>query len=150
MRKLIVVSIVLAVALTASAQVKSTEDRAIDYVKQLSVMRLDSTLREARFVDWLTKLAGPSALFRWEVNDCGEQTGNPAVDTLRDIPTCVGVSVEFADHRKLDIYVAVGSVQKGLNGPPGIYFVSLEANGTSKSFSSLHSLADAVGAFRKE
>jgi hypothetical protein len=150
MRTITLVSIVLAVALTASAQVKSSEDRAIDYVKQLSVTRLDSTLRRARFVDWLTKLAGPSAILKWEVNDCGEQTGNPAVDTLRDIPTCVGVTVDFADHRKIEISIAVGSALKGLYGPPELYDVILEASGTVKSFRSLHSLADAVGAFRKE
>jgi hypothetical protein len=150
MRTLTLASIALAASLTASAQVKAAEDRAIGYVKQLSVTRMDSTLRGVRFGDWLTKLAGPSAIVKWELNDCGEQTGNPAIDTLRDIPTCVGATVDFADHRKIEIVIVVGSVLKGLNGPPGVYYASLEANGTMKFFRSLHGLAEAVGAFRKE
>jgi hypothetical protein len=72
---------------------------------------------------------GDSAVVQWKLNDCGEQTGDPPVDTLRDIPTCIGVSVTLPDHRKLGITIAVGTDRKGLVGASEIVEMHLESRG---------------------
>src|SRR5574337_1563894 len=78
-----------------SAQI--SEDAAIKYVQKVSVAKLDSTLTGTPFADWLRGIIGKKATIEWELNDCGEQSGDPNVDKDRDIPACVGVNANLAD-----------------------------------------------------
>ncbi|MBI3110785.1 MAG: hypothetical protein HYZ01_04340 [Ignavibacteriales bacterium] len=129
-------------ALPVQAQI--SEDEAIQYVKRLSPSALDSTLPEGHFSEWLVSIIGDSATVQWELNDCGEQTGDPAIDTLRDIPACVGVYVTFPDNRKVGIMIAVGTSNKGLAGPPVVYDLYLESKGTFLGVKRLRDLPAAL------
>jgi hypothetical protein len=126
--------------LAASSQAQPRNQKATEFVKRLSTSILDSTLPRARFSEWLAKVIGDNAVVQWEVNDCGEQTGDPAVDSLRDIPICVGVYVTLADHRKLGIMIAVGTHNKGLVGDPEVFDMYLESEGKFRSIRRLSDL----------
>lgn len=128
----------------ASAQAQISETEAVAFVKHLSPSAIDSELPAGHFSDWLASIIGDSATVQWELNDCGEQSGDPAVDSLRDIPACVGVYVTFPDGRKLGIMIAVGTSNKGLAGPPVVYDLYLESNGKAQTVGRLRDLPNAL------
>ena len=127
-----------------SMQAQISEDEAVKFVKNLSPSVLDSTLPGGHFSEWLTSIIGDSATVQWELNDCGEQSGDPAIDTLRDIPACVGVYVTFPDRRTLGLTIIVGTSRKGLTGHPAVYDLYLESKGTSVGVKRLRDLPDAL------
>src|SRR3989454_8681914 len=98
---------------TAQADPNHARDaKAIACVKQMPVSELDSTLPSISFEKWLGIEAGREADIRWEVNDCGEQTGT-AADRGRDFPMCVEADAAMKDKRSIVIMIAVGSFKKG-------------------------------------
>ena len=130
----------------SSVQAQPSEQKAIEFAKRLSVSLLDSTLPQARFSEWLAGLVGDSAVVQWELNDCGEQTGDSAIDNHRDIPICVGVDVTLPDHRKLGIMISVGTHDKGLVGEPAVFDMYLESEG---KFRTMRRLGDLERTLRK-
>ncbi len=105
-----------------------SEDAAIKYAQKISVAKLDSTLTGIPLADWLRGIVGKNATIHWELNDCGEQTGDPAVDKDRDIPACVGFYADLKDGRKVSMTILIGTDKKGIFGPPAIYDISIESN----------------------
>ncbi|MGQ0549966.1 MAG: hypothetical protein ACT4PY_09915 [Armatimonadota bacterium] len=80
MRTAHTISLGAAVPLTsAPLAAPSLEARAIMRVKQLPAARLEAGLSREPFAQWFRKTVGPSAKITWDLNDCGEQTGAPAV-----------------------------------------------------------------------
>ncbi|MBI3585741.1 MAG: hypothetical protein HY088_01265 [Ignavibacteriales bacterium] len=105
-----------------------TEDAAIKYAQKISVAKLDSTLTGKPLADWLRGIVGKNATIHWELNDCGEQTGNPEVDEKRDIPACVGLDVDLMDGRKVSMAILIGTYKKGIFGSPEIYDIFIDSN----------------------
>lgn len=140
-KPLYVLSIVLLLGY-ADAQVSDTN--IIEYLKNLPSSRLDSALPHGRFENWLNGIVGRRAKMQWEVNDCGEQTGVPAVDTVRDMPTCVEVSGQLADLRRLGISIIVGTVKQGLSQNPAIFDIYLGSGKTAQTFERLSDLEKAL------
>lgn len=127
-----------------SMQAQISEDEAVKFVKNLSPSILDSTLPEGHFSVWLASVIGDSAMVQWELNDCGEQTGDPGIDKDRDVPSCVGIYVTFPDRRSLGLTIIVGTSRKGLTGHPAIYDLYLESKGTSVGVKRLRDLPVAL------
>jgi hypothetical protein len=71
---------------------------------------------------------------KWEVNDCGEQTGNPALDRGRDFPMCVEVHIKLIAERTLSLSISVGTFQKGVTGSPGFHLGYLAEPGRKPQF----------------
>jgi len=63
------------------------------------------------------------AQIAWESNDCGEQDGFTA---RADIPLCGEASATLADGRKLTVMIGVGTSRKGVQGAPGVWFLSVQ------------------------
>jgi hypothetical protein len=59
----------------------------------------------------------------WESNDCGEQDGFTA---RADIPLCGEASATLPDGRKLTVMIGVGTLRKGVQGAPGVWFLSVQ------------------------
>ena len=78
--------------------------RLIAAAKQVSVHELDSALPKLSFEKWLEKESGPNAKYHWEVNDCGEQSGNP--NDTGPVPLCVEVDSTLKDGREVVVFVA--------------------------------------------
>jgi hypothetical protein len=110
-------TLALVVVAFALGQTPQTQAAAISKAKNAVVQDLDKTLPRVAFEAWLRGLVGAQAVMKWEVNDCGEQTGSPA-DRGRDIPLCAEVMVDLTGNRKLSLSLLVGSMQRGLAAGP--------------------------------
>ena len=92
---------------------------AISAAKNAVVQDMEKTLPRATFEAWVQGLVGAQAALKWSTNDCGEQTGNPALDRGRDLPICAEVQVAVSGDRRLSLSLTVGSTSRGLTlGPP--------------------------------
>jgi hypothetical protein len=118
----------LATSILAESQAKRSVESTIAYAKRSDVSKLDSRLPRQRFDEWFKNVVGPSATIRWEVNDCGEQTGGPA-HKRRDLPVCVQAEAILSDRRKVVVTIAVGTMNKGLAREPGGMYYSVVEQG---------------------
>lgn len=98
-----------------------TQDEAVAYVQKTPSLSLDPALPKQEFALWLAQLLGPEAETSWEMDDCGEQTGDPAIDSNRDMPVCVSANAALADGRRILISILVGTAEKGFVGKPAVY-----------------------------
>jgi hypothetical protein len=99
---------------TTQVQARPPETEAINRAKQTIVMELDRRLPRTTFERWLLDLFGPLAMTHWEVNDCGDQTGNPSVDQGRDFPMCVEASAALGGDRRLHLLQVVATFKTGV------------------------------------
>jgi hypothetical protein len=104
-----------------------TEQTAIQHAKSVLVSSLDSSLPKVSLEFFLNYESG-GADIRWEVNDCGEQTGNPVTDRGSDPPMCV--EADFAkDQTDVTVVVSVGTFQKGPSGKPSLFSATVQGPG---------------------
>lgn len=115
---LLLVAFFLHTASVLHAELDDAE--AEERVRKLPASALDAKLPKEPFGAWLPRVAGPQAKIFLEVNDCGEQTGDPSVDEGRDFPACVQVSAFLPDGREFGVLVAVGAWEKGFVGKPTV------------------------------
>jgi hypothetical protein len=102
-------------------QAPQTQTAAIKAAKTSIVRDMDKTLPQVTFEAWLQGLVGAKAVMKWEVTDCGEQTGTPA-DRGRDFPMCAEVDVTLPGNRQLSLSLLVGSMARGLTVGPLMLF----------------------------
>ncbi len=94
-------------ALPPTAQL--AEDEAVAAVQRMPASELEDTLPSQPFESWLSETAGDGADIQWELNDCGEQTGDPDIDAGRVIPVCVSAYVALADGREFSVSILAGT-----------------------------------------
>ena len=107
----------------------------------------DPSLPSISFDSWLGSLAAPGTDVGWTLNDCGEQSGDPAVDQVREIPMCAEGQVALGDGRELSVLLNIGTWRQGISdGDPRFRYAYLkEADETLRS---LPTLVDVVSAVR--
>ena len=111
--------------------VTKQEKAAIQRAKNQLVSSFDRTLPKVT-LEFFLKYESGGAPITWEVNDCGEQTGNPATDQGRDFPMCVEADFD-KDHAAVSVMVAVGTFKKGPSGVPALFNISItEQDGKSR------------------
>jgi hypothetical protein len=119
-----------AISPAQTARERSVQKAVIERAQKALVSTFDSTLPKVSLKFFLES-ESEGAKINWEVNDCGEQTGNPAIDRGRDIPTCVEASFTLKDHRSVNVMIAVGTVSKGVTGVPSLFSSTItDENGT--------------------
>ncbi len=128
------------------AGVRARDARAIEAAKNTNVQRINPLLPNKAFGVWLRDLAGTHRDIRWEVNDCGEQTGNPQLDKERDFPMCAEAQVTLERKRKLSVSLGVGTFKTGVKSGPASFYSAVieEANGAITSVKNLSQLAAAI------
>lgn len=125
----------------------SADAALIEAVRSTVAREVDPLLSSVSFEGWIDSLLGPQARMQWEVNDCGEQSGNPALDRGRDFPKCVQLRVELTGNRVLILLLSAGSQQKRPAGPPSYHFgVLIQRDGRQLEVRRLADLASAVKA----
>lgn len=129
-----------AVRLRAELDDLEAEER----VKKMMVSELDARLPRESFAAWLARIAGPKAKIFWEVNDCGEQTGDPSADEDRDSPACVQASLFLSDGREFGALISVGTWQKGFVGKPAVRQVYWAEGQQTHSLSRLAQIPDEI------
>jgi hypothetical protein len=118
----------------------------IEAVRATIARDIDPMLPPVSFEAWLAGVVGAQARMQWEVNDCGEQTGDPARDRGRDFPTCVQVRAELAGTRAVILLVSAGSQQKQPAGVPAYHFGVLMSDGRQQEIRRLTDLASIIKA----
>jgi hypothetical protein len=106
---------------------EARESKTIKHVQELPASKLDPKLSALPFASWFKSVLGPGAALKWEVNDCGEQTGDPKLDAGCDFPTCVEADATNPHKAEIEIVVSinVGSINKGSNQKPQFGFAAL-------------------------
>lgn len=141
----------LAFALSISssqADTQARDARAIAMAKNISVHRLDPSLPDKTLARWLQDVVGPKANIVWEVNDCGEQSGNPESDKGRDFPICVEAQAALQQKSKLFVSVSVGTFKTGAQ-PASVglaYAVIIVPGRSAKSIGKLSQVPEAIKA----
>jgi len=141
----------LAFLLSASvlqAGAQARDARAIAAAKNTSVHRMDPSLPDRPLERWLREVAGRQARITWEVNDCGEQTGNPETDKGRDFPMCAEAQVTLQGKRKLYVAFSVGTFKTGVHtgSVRFAYAVIHRPGGRDRSIRKLSQLPEAIKA----
>jgi hypothetical protein len=142
----------LAFALSVSgpqADTQARDARAVAAAKHASVHRMDSSLPDTPLEKWLREVVGPKAGITWEVNDCGEQTGNPEVDKGRDFPMCVEAQVRLKPANTLHISVSVGTLKTGVH-PGSIRFADAVVEQPGARYKSISKLSQVPEAIKTE
>ncbi|MGD0201796.1 MAG: hypothetical protein ABSD27_13680 [Bryobacteraceae bacterium] len=144
-----VILFVLALNTPQSAP-QARDAKAIEKAKHTNVHQIEPSLPNRAFAQWMRDLAGTQAEIKWGVNDCGEQTGNPALDKRRDLPMCVEAQVTPAGKRKFSVGLSVGTLHTGVKtGPAGFaYAVIIEPDGSLKWVKSLSRLREELRAVK--
>jgi hypothetical protein len=145
MKKLLAGVIALATGVVPISGVTSPADReereaqVIGSARRVDVHDLDIALRSQALDTWLAGVVGSRGSIRWEANDCGEQTGNPA-NTPVDFPICAEAVIALLDGREAGLSLAVGTAQKGVSGQPTVWYMYV--TGRDKSFQHPRQLRD--------
>jgi hypothetical protein len=129
---IIVIFFVSTLITPAYSQTSARDRRLITYARGLDVSRLDRTLPHRRFEPWFRSLVGTKARITWEINDCGEQSGNPMDGSSINPPLCAQVQGSLPDSREVSVLILVGTHKAGRTGKPIIWSMSLVDKGAVK------------------
>lgn len=124
---------------TSPGDREQREAQVIAGARRVDVHDLDVALRSQALDTWLARVVGSRGSIRWEANDCGEQTGNPA-NTPADFPICAEAVIALSDGREAGLSLAVGTAQKGVSGQPTVWYMYV--TGRDKSFQHPRQLRD--------
>jgi len=117
-----IIAVVLLLFNLALPQSRARDRRIIGFARNLDVARLDRRLKRQPFEKWLKSVIGTRAAIEWEVDDCGEQDGNPSNPMNRNPPLCANARTKMADGNELGIALAVGSHKSGISGRPVVFY----------------------------
>ena len=121
--------------LAIDAALASTDDEFLRAGQEVKLRQLNEHLPNITFKKWIDGLVPLGSPAEWEANDCGEATGSP-LDTLRDIPVCAQAKIALHDGGTFYMLVAVGTNNRGVHGPPGLWDATIEHSGSFQSFPS--------------
>ena len=129
-----------------AVQDPANDAKVVETAKQTNVQQIEKTLPDKSFDSWLRDLIGPGRQISWEVNDCGEQSGNPEVDKDRDFPMCVSAVIDLGNKHKLDVMLVVGTFKTGIHDGPASFFLAAihSQNGKLDFLKSLSQLPEAI------
>ncbi len=114
-------------ALTAAAQTDpKADDAVIARVKNTMVSQLQPGMQKVTLEYYLQTQSGAGATIKWEVNDCGDQTGDPANRDITDPPICVEADVTNQRGATAYLFIAVGSAKTGVKGKPRLFSISFK------------------------
>jgi hypothetical protein len=88
------------------------EKAAIRRAKNLIVSSFDRSLPNVSLEFFLT-YEGGGASIKWEVNDCRDQIGNPALDQEHGSPMCVEADFEFKARKSVTVLVCSRTFERG-------------------------------------
>jgi hypothetical protein len=138
-------SFALSLLTSGSLMAQISADQAIGFIDQLPASKLDPVLPKTPFLSWLNELVGPAAgKIHWEMNDCSELTGVPAVDDERDISVCIEATIQLSETQKIGIAVRIGTEKKGLSDFPTVANIFWESGEEIAYFKQLSELQKAL------
>jgi hypothetical protein len=117
----------------SQATVNNADKEKLDYARNLDVHQLDDTLSPMRLEDWLR--SGPAAIgkLNWRTSpSCDVEYPPPLSADKDDWATCVKFVFAYRGASEAPAYVegliTVGTVRKGITGPPRFEYFGLMDN----------------------
>ena len=91
------------------------DDDYIMFAKSLTANQYDKKLPSIPIQQWLTANLPSDVEAVWgeNVTDCGEQTGTPEIDKVRDMPLCAEIQLKKEDEVIGYLLLFVGTEKKG-------------------------------------
>jgi hypothetical protein len=111
--------VLLTVWLCGQSPAEKKDKATIQRAKSLLVSSVDKSLPKVTLEYFLQYESGGEAI-QWEVNDCGEESGNPAVDSGREFPICVEANFG-GNNVAVSVVISVGTFKKGQSGAPAFF-----------------------------
>jgi len=105
------------------------EENYIAFAKSLLARDYDASLPAQPIGQWLMSVLpkGMTATWGEHITDCGEQTGDPAIDKERDMPLCAEIELKQKDKTIGYLTLMVGTEKKGkLRNDAGLYFGNIK------------------------
>ncbi len=145
-------ALIVSVLAGDAAAVQNREDLTIERARRVSAAFLDPALPASPFEQWFRRVLESPGPIVWEVNDCGEQTGDPAVDRARDLPICVEARGMHrpgpgADGPSVVVQLVVGSERIGIAGAPRVRWIYIQQGPLLQEVDTLHNLGAALAAW---
>jgi hypothetical protein len=119
-----IASIVIVCIILFTSSSSSAGDDYVNYARSLQAKDYDQSLPALPIDQWLKAILpkNTSAVWGDTVTDCGEQTGNPAIDKERDIPLCAEVVLKQKEKEVGYLMFFVGTEKKGKLKEHALYF----------------------------
>jgi hypothetical protein len=113
--------VAISVALfSALPRAQAVDSAVVAAAKAAIAATLAPSLPRVSLETWLRDIARP-AIVTWTASDCGEQTGNPALDRRRDVPLCADARLAMASDRVLSLSFLVGTRHRGIGGKIALF-----------------------------
>ena len=118
-----ILACVLALLMLAFSSAFAGDDY-IAFAKSLTAKHYDTTLPSIPIQQWLTSNLprGVKAVWGEKVTDCGERTGNPELDRMRDMPLCAEIELKKKDKIVGILLLFIGTEKKGKMNKGGLYY----------------------------
>jgi hypothetical protein len=128
----------------APPRIGELEGRATALVKKMDVAALDPQLPSQRFEEWFRNTMGGSDSYTYELNDCGESSGDPDTDSQRDLPLCVEARAQSEPEleQETSVILQVGTQRQGLFAQPVLRAIVQQEGEEFIDIKKLHDLAE--------
>jgi len=128
----------------APAKMGELESRATALVKKTDVAALDPQLPSQHFEQWFRNTMGGADSYTYELNDCGESSGDPDTDNQRDLPLCVEARAQSEPELELEtsVILQVGTQRQGLFAQPVLRAIVQQEGEEFIDIKKLHDLAE--------
>lgn len=107
------------------------DDDYVSFAKSLQAKDYDSNLPPMPIEQWLKSVLPHGTIAVWNPNitDCGEQTGDPAIDKDRDMPMCAEIEFKKNSISVGYLLLFIGTKKKGkLKEKAGLYYGDIKRN----------------------
>ncbi|MBI5204876.1 MAG: hypothetical protein HZA11_08170 [Nitrospirae bacterium] len=122
--KILSPAIIVSMILFASSPAMADDDY-VSFAKSLPAKKYDKNLPSIPTEQWLNSILPRGIVAVWgnNITDCGEQTGDPAIDRGRDMPLCAEIELKQKDKSVGYLLLFVGTEEKGkLKETAGLYY----------------------------
>lgn len=122
--KILSPAIIVSMILFASSPAPADDDY-VSFAKSLPAEKYDKSLPSIPAEQWLNSILPRGIVAVWgnSITDCGEQTGDPAIDRGRDMPLCAEIELKQKDKSVGYLLLFVGTEKKGkLKETAGLYY----------------------------
>lgn len=113
----LLVTYIILILLLIAVSVPASGDERVQFAKSLSAKTFDRNLPSVPVEKWLLTRLPKDVHAEWgkSITDCGEQTGDPAIDRRRDLPLCAEIELKKDSALVGYLLLSIGTERKGLS-----------------------------------
>jgi len=138
-----ILSLIIVFLILSASSPALADDDYVRFAKSLPAKDFDKSLPSVPTEHWLTLILPRDIAAVWgdNVTDCGEQTGDPAIDRERDMPLCIEIELKQKDKSAGYLLLFVGTEKKGrLKEAAGLYYGYIRQGDKTIDLKKLHEI----------